>query len=65
MNNHDKAPTQANGYPKGRPADRDAEDLDSVIQKAIERLPPELRLYPDIYSWSVVDAVKAHLEASI
>lgn len=61
MSNHIKAPTQANGYPKGRPDGRDAEDLDSVIQKAIERLPPELRLYPDIYAWSVTDAVKEYL----
>lgn len=53
----DKEPTKANGYPFGRPDDRDSHPLDEVIRDAIEALPMEVRLYPDIYAWRVTDAV--------
>lgn len=54
-----KAPTVANGYPLGRPVGRSAFPLDRVVEEAIEKLPMETRLYPDVYSWRVTDAVTA------
>jgi hypothetical protein len=54
-----KEATVANGYPLGRPDDRPREPLDDVIREAIEQLPMEVRLYPDVYSWRVTDAVRA------
>lgn len=53
--------TVANGYPLGRPVDREADALDTVIRRAIEKLPMETRLYPDVYAWQVTDAVKRAL----
>jgi len=55
-------PTQANGYPLGRPEGRDVHPMDLVIQKAIEELPAATRLYPDVFAWSVTDAVVKYLE---
>lgn len=54
-------PTVANGYPLGRPVNREPDALDTVIRRAIEKLPMETRLYPDVYAWSVTDAVKRAL----
>lgn len=53
------APTVANGYPLGRPSGRNVTLLDGVVEEAIEALPMEVRLYPDVYSWRVTDAVVA------
>lgn len=50
-------PTHANGYRFGRPEGRDVTELDGVIQGVIESLPPATRLYPDVYSWMITDAV--------
>lgn len=50
--------TVANGYPLGRPADREPHPLDKVIRRAIEKMPMETRLYPDVYAWAVTDAVQ-------
>lgn len=50
--------TVANGYPLGRPESRDPHPLDKVVRRAIEKLPMETRLYPDVYAWSVTDAVR-------
>lgn len=55
-------PTVANGYPLGRPETRDAHPLDKVVRRAIEKLPMETRLYPDVYAWSVTDAVRRAAE---
>jgi len=52
-----KEPTAANGYLHGRPEDVEPHGLDRVISKAIEKLPAELRLYPDIYAWKIREAV--------
>jgi hypothetical protein len=49
--------TVANGYPLGRPESRERHPLDDVIRQAIEKMPMETRLYPDVYAWSVTDAV--------
>lgn len=57
MSDDSKAPTVTNGYPLGRPAGRNAFPLDRVVEEAIEKLPMETRLYPDVYSWRVTDAV--------
>lgn len=50
--------TVANGYPLGRPEHREPHPLDKVVRRAIEKLPMETRLYPDVYAWSVTDAVQ-------
>lgn len=55
----DREPTVANGYPLGRPENRPSHALDGVIRRAIEKIPMETRLYPDVYAWSVADAVVA------
>jgi len=52
-----KEPTAANGYRHGRPEDVVLHELDAVIAAAIEKLPAETRLYPDIYAWKVREAV--------
>lgn len=52
-------PTAANGYEKGRPDHRPRHPMDEVITSAIGELKYELRLYPDVYSWIVTDAVLA------
>lgn len=57
----DREPTKANGYPYGRPEGVEATELDRVIEKAIEKLPMELRLYPDVYAWRISAAVNEHL----
>lgn len=54
---HDKEPTKANGYPLGRPENRPALPLDGIVEETISKLPMETRLYPDVYSWRVTDAV--------
>ena len=53
----DLPPTEANGYVYGRPEKREPHPLDAVIEKAFEKLPAHTRLYPDIYSWKLTDAV--------
>lgn len=53
-----KEPTAANGYLHGRPEDVAPQELDRVIADAIEKLPAELRLYPDIYAWKITRAVQ-------
>lgn len=55
----DREPTVASGYPLGRPENRPSHALDSIIRRAIEKMPMETRLYPDVYAWSVADAVVA------
>lgn len=50
--------TVANGYPLGRPENREPHPLDKVVRRAIEKLPMETRLYPDVYAWSITDAVQ-------
>jgi hypothetical protein len=55
--------TQANGFAHGRPEGREARPLDSVVEEAIASLPAATRLYPEIYSWMIVDAVTAALKA--
>lgn len=50
-------PTVENGYPMGRPPGRPRLVADDIVQAAIEALPMEVRLYPDIYAWRVVDAL--------
>ncbi len=57
MTDDSKAPTVANGFPLGRPAGRNAYPLDRVVEDAVSSLPMETRLYPDVYSWRVTDAV--------
>lgn len=57
-------PTLANGYHYGRPENREPHVLDGIIEKVIEDLPAQARLYPDIYSWKVTDAVMAALKES-
>lgn len=52
-----KKPETENGWPLGRPLSRAKHPLDAVIRRAIEKLPMETRLYPDVYAWSVTDAV--------
>lgn len=52
-------PTAANGYEKGRPDHRPRHPMDEVITTTIGELKYELRLYPDVYSWIVTDAVLA------
>jgi hypothetical protein len=59
MLSHEVEPTVANGYPLGRPEAREPHTLDRVIREAIEKLPMEVRLYPDVYAWHVTDAVLA------
>lgn len=59
-NSTDREPTKANGYPYGRPEGVDATELDRVIERAIEKLPMELRLYPDVYAWRISAAVNEH-----
>lgn len=49
--------TQADGFTHGRPADRLPHPLDEVVEAAIEKLPMEVRLYPDVFAWKVTDAV--------
>lgn len=60
-NPQDREPTKANGYPYGRPEGMEASELDRIIEKAIEKLPMELRLYPDVYAWRISAAVNEHL----
>ena len=55
-------PTQENGYAAGRPADRERHPLDAVIEKAIDKVAASTRLYPDVYSWQVTDAILAEQE---
>ena len=54
----DREATVANGYPLGRPERRERKALDDVIQAAIEAVPMETRLYPDIYAWRITDAIE-------
>jgi hypothetical protein len=54
--------TVANGYPLGRPDDRDEDTLDLIVEEAIDKIPMATRLYPDVYSWSVVDAISQYLK---
>lgn len=49
--------TKAEGYALGRPNSRTSHYLDDVVSKAVDAVPAATRLYPDIYAWSVVDAV--------
>lgn len=51
-------PTKENGYPLGRPPGRESERADEVIFRAIEKLPYEVRLYPDVFAWRVTEALK-------
>jgi hypothetical protein len=55
-----KAPehTIANGFTHGRPAGREPEELDMVIERVIEKIPAATRLFPEIYAWKVTEAVK-------
>lgn len=53
-------PTVENGYVLGRPEGRDVEELDRIIEEAIEKLPMAARLYPDVYAWRISEAVKEH-----
>ncbi len=57
-------PTKANGFPQGRPDDVEPSELQRVIERTIESLPMELRLYPDVYGWRVSEAVRAYLTES-
>jgi len=50
-------PTKANGYFHGRPEDRNVLPLDELIEAIITSLPAETRLYPDVYSWKITDAI--------
>lgn len=52
-------PTHANGYAHGRPDERPRKPMDDTITAAISALPYEVRLYPDVFSWNVTDAVLA------
>lgn len=61
----DKEPTAANGYRHGRPAEVAKHPLDAAIASAIEAIPAELRLYPDIYSWEITAAVRKHLNGEL
>lgn len=56
----DCEPTKATCYPYGRPEGVEATELDRIIEKAIEKLPLELRLYPDGYGWRISAAVNEH-----
>lgn len=59
----DVEPSRVNGYAQGRPPEREPHVLDAVVEAAIESLPAATRLYPDVYSWQVVDAVLAALDS--
>lgn len=54
-------PTLANGFAHGRPEDRERLPLDLVIERVIAKIPASTRLYPDIYSWKVTDAILKEL----
>lgn len=59
MSNHKEAePTVANGFVLGRPEGRDVEELDRIIEEAINEIPMATRLYPDVYAWRIAEAVK-------
>lgn len=45
----------------GPPKDRSVDELDSVVAGVIDALKSEWRLYPDLYSWMVADAIREHL----
>jgi hypothetical protein len=45
------------------PLERVSDELDLVIERLIDALPPANRLYPDLYAWIVADAVREHLAA--
>ena len=57
----DREPTKANGFSYGRPENVERSELDLIIEKTIEELPMELRLYPDVYAWRITAAVNGHL----
>jgi len=57
----EREPSKANGFYHGRPPTRERHELDAVVEAVIDGLPAATRLYPDVYSWQVVDAVLAAL----
>jgi hypothetical protein len=59
----DYGPTHARGFEHGRPDGRQVEPLDRVIEKVINKIPAATRLYPDVYSWKVAEAVKKYYAA--
>lgn len=40
-------------------------ELDDVIEKAIQKIPPAGKLYPEVYAWSVTDAVVSYFEGML
>lgn len=46
------------GQKLGPPEDRNPDPLDEAIQGLIESLPHHTRMYPDLYTWAIVDLLR-------